>query len=121
MLGRDPKPFPPTIKICREMVDGMGGASSVHYTRFRSLCLTAFSILRKNANLLLNLVALMVAANIPDIKVEPDKAVLKVQDKFLLDQSEDEAIKTFGLLLNENNYSGTVFDRLHDMAQYFRQ
>lgn len=60
------------------MVDAMGGVSSVHYARFKNLCFTAFSSLRKNSNLIINLVALMIEANIPDIKLEPDKAVTKV-------------------------------------------
>ncbi|SNX81777.1 related to phosphatidylinositol 3-kinase [Melanopsichium pennsylvanicum] len=121
ILGRDPKPFPPPVKVCKEMVDAMGGTASPHYGRFKAFCYTAFTNLRKNANLILNLVALMVDANIPDIRLEPDKAVLKVQDKFLLHLSEDEAIKEFEGLLNETSYLSTVFDRLHDMAQYFRQ
>ncbi|GAC95422.1 hypothetical protein PHSY_002998 [Pseudozyma hubeiensis SY62] len=121
ILGRDPKPFPPPVKVCKEMVDAMGGTSSPHYARFKAFCYTAFTNLRKNANLILNLVALMVDANIPDIRLEPDKAVLKVQDKFLLGLSEDDAIKEFEGLLNETSYLSTVFDRLHDMAQYFRQ
>lgn len=57
----------------------MGGMHSPHYARFKSLCYTGFTSLRKNANLIINLVALMVDANIPDIKLEPDKAVLKVR------------------------------------------
>ncbi len=44
-----------------------------------------------------------------------------MQDKFLLHLSEDEAIKEFEGLLNETSYLSTMFDRLHDMAQYFRQ
>lgn len=51
---------------------------SPHYTRFKKLCHTAFTSLRKNSNLILNLIALMVDANVPDIRFEPDKAVLKV-------------------------------------------
>lgn len=78
ILGRDPKPFPPAVKVCKEMVDAMGGMQSPHYARFKSLCYTGFTTLRKNANLLINLVALMVDGNIPDIKLEPDKAVMKV-------------------------------------------
>ncbi|RUP49834.1 phosphatidylinositol 3-kinase [Jimgerdemannia flammicorona] len=77
ILGRDPKPFPPPMKLCKEMIEAMGGANSAHYQKFRSHCFTAFIILRKNANLILNLFALMVDANVPDIKIEPDKAVLK--------------------------------------------
>lgn len=83
ILGRDPKPFPPAIKVCKEMVDAMGGVSSPHYARFKSLSYTAFTSLRKNSNLIINLVALMVDGNIPDIKLEPDKAVTKVCPSFL--------------------------------------
>lgn len=78
ILGRDPKPFPPAVKVCKEMVDAMGGMHSPHYARFKSLCYTGFTSLRKNANLIINLIALMIDGNIPDIKMEPDKAVTKV-------------------------------------------
>jgi phosphatidylinositol 3-kinase len=78
ILGRDPKPFPAQMKLSREMVDGMGGTSSPYYAQFKSFCFTAYTTLRKSANLILNLFSLMVDANIPDILFEPDKAVLKV-------------------------------------------
>lgn len=124
----------------------MGGVHSPHYSRFKSLCYTAFTTLRKNANLLINLVALMVDANIPDIKFEPDKAVMKVregtlcarqtgatlerlkrecicsqvQDKFLLNLSEEQAIKAFEALLNDTSYFTSVLDKVHSIAQYWR-
>lgn len=60
------------------MIEAMGGTSSPHYLRFKRLCYTAFSNLRKNANLILNLVALMVQSGVQDIRLEPDKAVAKV-------------------------------------------
>ncbi|GMK59473.1 hypothetical protein CspeluHIS016_0800790 [Cutaneotrichosporon spelunceum] len=120
ILGRDPKPYPPPVKVCKEMVDAMNGQSSAHYARFQSLCYTAFVNLRKNANLILNLVALMVDAGIQDIQLEPDKAVWKVQEKFMLDLPEEDAIKQFEALLNETSYLTTMFDRIHDWAQYLR-
>lgn len=122
VLGRDPKPFPPAMKIPKEMVDAMGGAQSVHYQRFKSYSFTAFISLRKSANLILNLFNLMVDANIPDIRIEPDKAVAKVQEKFRLDLSEEEAIKHFQNLINESvgALAGAVFDRIHSVAQYWR-
>jgi len=100
------------------MVDGMGGASSSHYTRFKNLCFTAFTILRKSANLILNLVALMVDANIPDIRHRDVHE--QIQEKFRLDLTEEEAIKHFETLLNETSYFTVVFDRIHDLAQYWR-
>jgi phosphatidylinositol 3-kinase len=78
ILGRDPKPFPPPMKLAREMVEAMGGQASPHYQQFKSYCFLVFSILRKSANLILNLFALMVNSAVPDIALEPDKAVLKV-------------------------------------------
>ena len=73
ILGRDPKPFPPAVKVCKEMVDAMGGMQSPHYARFKSLCYTGFTTLRKNANLLINLVALMVDGNIPISNSSPTR------------------------------------------------
>ncbi|KAJ3121935.1 Phosphatidylinositol (PI) 3-kinase [Physocladia obscura] len=122
ILGRDPKPFPPPMKLSKEMVDVMGGASSPQYQNFKSYCFVAFNSLRKNANLILNLFALMVDANIPDIRVEPDKAVLKVQEKFRLDLNEEEAIQYFQGLINES--IGAMFpqvmERIHGIAMMFR-
>lgn len=57
----------------------MGGFGSPHWQEFRNLCYTAFLHLRRHANLILNLFALMVDASIPDIALEPDKTVKKVQ------------------------------------------
>lgn len=120
ILNRDPKPFPPPVKLSKEMVEGMGGPTSTHYARFRQLCFTAFSILRKNANLILNLVALMQDASVGDIKVEPDKAVGKVLEKFRLDLSESDARAYFDEVLQQSSTLTVIFDRVHDMGQFFR-
>ena len=79
ILGRDPKPFPPPMKLCKEMVEAMGGGDSKLYVRFRLFCCEAFNILRASSNLILNLLMLMTDANIQDIKGEAD--VLKVRPR----------------------------------------
>ena len=66
------------MKLSKEMVDVMGGTASAHHQKFRSYCFVAYNSLRKSANLILNLFSLMVSANVPDIALEPDKAVWKV-------------------------------------------
>ncbi|KAK6931044.1 Phosphatidylinositol 3-/4-kinase, catalytic domain [Dillenia turbinata] len=78
ILGRDPKPFPPPMKLCKEMVEAMGGAESQYYTRFKSYCCEAYNILRKSSNLILNLFHLMAGSNIPDIASDPEKGILKI-------------------------------------------
>lgn len=67
------------MKLCKEMVDAMGGADSAHYQRFRTLCCEAYNILRKSAGLILSLVHLMAGASITDIRPDPEKALLKLQ------------------------------------------
>ncbi|APA11136.1 hypothetical protein sscle_07g059060 [Sclerotinia sclerotiorum 1980 UF-70] len=122
ILGRDPKPFAPAMKLCKEMVDGMGGSMSEHYPQFKQYCFTAYTTLRKSSNLILNLFSLMVDANIPDIKLEPDKVVLKVKERFHLELSEEDAIRHFERLIEDsaNAIFPVVIDRLHGFVQHFR-
>lgn len=70
------------MKICREMVDAMGGPDAPHYNTFRTLCCEAYNILRKSAGLILSLMHLMAGAAIPDIRADPEKAMLKIQVHF---------------------------------------
>ncbi|ORY40889.1 phosphatidylinositol 3-kinase [Neocallimastix californiae] len=123
ILGRDPKPFPPPMKLCKEMVEAMGGASSPHYQYFRSFCFSTFSILRKNSNLILNLFGLMVDANIRDIAIEPDKAVMKVQERFQVNLPEEQANQFFKNLIEEsvNALFPQMIEKIHQWAQYWRK
>ncbi|KAF2763513.1 phosphoinositide 3-kinase [Pseudovirgaria hyperparasitica] len=122
ILGRDPKPFAPLMKLSKEMIDGMGGPQSQQYRQFREHCYTAYTTLRKSANLILNLFALMREANVPDIRIEPDKAVWKVQERMMLDLSEEEAIRHFEALIldSQGAMMPVVIDRLHGLVQHWR-
>uniref|UniRef100_A0A3Q3JRV4 Phosphatidylinositol 3-kinase catalytic subunit type 3 n=1 Tax=Monopterus albus TaxID=43700 RepID=A0A3Q3JRV4_MONAL len=123
ILGRDPKPLPPPMKLSKEMVEGMGGMQSEQYQEFRKQCYTAFLHLRRYANLILNLFSLMVDANIPDIALEPDKTVKKVQDKFRLDLSDEEAVHYMHSLIDESVGAlfAAVVEQIHKFAQYWRR
>ncbi|XP_022781859.1 phosphatidylinositol 3-kinase catalytic subunit type 3-like [Stylophora pistillata] len=123
ILGRDPKPLPPPMKLSKEMVEGMGGAASEFYQTFRKQCFTAFLHLRRHANLILNLFSLMVDANVPDIALEPDKTVKKVQDKFRLDLSDEEAVQYLQSLIDESVTAmfPVVVEHIHKFAQYWRK
>jgi phosphatidylinositol 3-kinase len=122
ILGRDPKPFAPAMKLSKEMVDCMGGSTSEYYRQFKQYCFLAYSALRKNSNLILNLFSLMVDANIPDIKLEPDKAALKVKERFHLELSEEEAIRHLERIMDDNLNAlvPVVIDKLHELVQAFR-
>jgi len=97
ILGRDPKPMPPPMKLSKEMVEAMGGVSSDHHHEFRKQCYTAYLHLRRHANVMLNLFSLMVDATVPDIALEPDKAVKKVEENLQLGLTDEEAVGNFHL------------------------
>ena len=123
ILGRDPKPFAPPMKLCREMIDAMGGQDSEHFERFQQLAVTAFETLRASANLILNLFALMVGSQIRDIALDPQHAVQKVYDRFRLDVGEEEARRAFVGLIRESvsAWSPQVMETLHKWVQYWRK
>lgn len=123
ILGRDPKPLPPPMKLSKEMVEGMGGPQSEHYHEFRKLCYTAFHQLRRHASLILNLFSLMVDTNVPDIALEPDKTVKKVEDKFRLDLTDEEAVSYMQGLIDDsvNAVVAVMVEQLHKIAQYIRK
>eukprot|EP00761_Pharyngomonas_kirbyi_P010894 gb/GECH01010917.1/.p1 GENE.gb/GECH01010917.1/~~gb/GECH01010917.1/.p1 ORF type:complete len:900 (+),score=181.57 gb/GECH01010917.1/:1-2700(+) len=127
ILGRDPKPFPPPMKLCKEMVDGMGGTESNHYKAFKSYCCEAYNILRKKANLILNLFLLMVDANIPDIvgvnpSMDPKRNLLKVQERLRLDLDDDEAVQFMQAIIEESVRAvfAQITETFHRWAQYWR-
>lgn len=122
ILGRDPKPFPPLMKLPIQVIDGMGGLNHENFTVFKDYCFVTYMTLRKNSNLILNLFQLMLDANIPDIQFDPTRAVEKVQEKFCLEMTEEEAIFHFQNLINDsvNAFLPVVIDRLHSLAQYWR-
>ncbi|KDR23478.1 phosphatidylinositol 3-kinase catalytic subunit type 3 [Zootermopsis nevadensis] len=123
ILGRDPKPLPPPMKLSKEMVEAMGGINSEYYYKFRKQCYTAFLHLRRNSNLVLNLFSLMVDASVPDIALEPDKAVKKVQDKLRLDLEEEEAVSYLHTILDVSVTAvmAVLVEQLHKFAQYWRK
>eukprot|EP01114_Cavostelium_apophysatum_P019458 TRINITY_DN6282_c0_g1_i1.p1 TRINITY_DN6282_c0_g1~~TRINITY_DN6282_c0_g1_i1.p1 ORF type:complete len:111 (+),score=21.29 TRINITY_DN6282_c0_g1_i1:223-555(+) len=105
------------MKLCGEMVAAMGGEFDMNFKGFKSYCISAFNILRKNANLILNLVSLMVDANIPDIA--NDRCILQIQDKFQLDKSDEEAADSFQKLMSESVTA--LFPRLSEKIHKWKQ
>jgi len=99
ILGKDPKPFPPPMRICKEMVEGMGGNNSQGYRTFRSKCCQAYKILRRHAKLIMNLLYLMADSGIIS---DPQFAILKVEQKFQALMDDEQAEEHFLSLIDES-------------------
>lgn len=123
ILGRDPKPFPPPMKLCREMVEAMGGANSIYYRSFVSKCTQAFLIMRRHATLLVSLLYLAADANLKDMREQdPTMAILKVQKRLMPEVSDEVAEQQMINLINEstNALFPVVMEKLHKWAIYWR-
>lgn len=102
IFGADPKPYPPPFRLTKEMVEGMGGVQSQHYLKFQTYCCQAFNWLRKSADLILNLLNLMADAGIEELSKDPETALQKVQEKFRLDLSDEQAEQYFLGLITDS-------------------
>ena len=82
ILGKDPKPAPPPIKLCQEMVEVMGGKGSSRYEEFKQKCVNAYWVLRENARVIVNMFYLMIDSGIPELNEIEN--LYKLHDKYLI-------------------------------------
>ena len=86
-----------------QMVGGMGGTDSSEYRQFCSL---AFSVIRKSARLVLNLLRLMSDAGIKDLSNNPSAdaigVIAKVEERFKLELTDEQAESFFLGLISES-------------------
>lgn len=132
IFGRDPKPYPAPMRLTKEMVEAMGGPGSPyfrkyhkvshHYREFQRKACQAYNIMRKSAHLVLNLLRLMRGAGIEDLSVDPDTTLAKLQEKFKLDISDEEAEHSFLQLVDESVSAlfPAIFEQLHKIAVIMR-
>ena len=101
--------------ICRDSKDKQSATVLLQ-------CYTAFLSLRRYANLILNLFSLMVDASVPDIALEPDKTVQKVQDKFMLHLSDEEAVRFMQNVIDISAAAvmADIVEFLHKVAMFMR-
>lgn len=118
IFGRDPKPMAPPFRFTREMADAMGGLDSEYYRRFKTHCCQAYTWLRKSANLILNLLNLMVDAGIEALSSDPVAVLGRVEDRFRLDLTDEQAEEFFVSLIDESlrAFAPRVMEVMHQLA-----
>lgn len=129
ILGADPKPFPPLMKLPIQIIEGMGGLDDENYQKFCNYCYITYLTLRRNASIVLNLFQLMINTSVPALRtIDPDnesekmEIIWKVQEKFMLNLDDEGAVRHIQRLIDDsvNAVYPVVIDRLHSMAQYWR-
>jgi phosphatidylinositol 3-kinase len=122
ILGRDPKPMPPKVRLTKEIVEAMGGADSESYKKFRRFCSEAFNYLREPhaSNLILNLLLLMVDGGVAHLNSEQD--VMFVAERFCPNMTTEEAAAHFQdvITASVNALMPRLMEGVHTMAQAMR-
>ena len=114
----------PPIRICKEMVEAMGGNQHQHYETFKKKCVEAFLYLRNYQRLILNLFHLMIHAGIKDLSFQEHERLLSsMYDKFMPNKSNIEAEKEFLSIIKEsvNAMFVKLYEKFHVWAQYMKK
>ena len=135
IYGDDPKAWPPPMKICKQMIDAMGGYNSNLYKQFQEHMVSCYKQLRKSANLILNLLSLMggketvsnrhannISKNEMNIAQSIEENVTFVHNKFRLDLNEEEAAVYLQNIAEQsvNALFTKIVDKVHDWVTYWR-
>jgi len=122
ILGKDPKPFPPPMKLCKQMVEGMGGKNSKGYEEFKKKCVDAYLCLRTNARIIVNMFYLMIHSGINQLSENSEIALNKLHEKFVPNFNPQEASNSLLNKLEEsvNAFYPYLMEKFHVWANYFK-
>ena len=120
ILGKDPKPMPPPIKLCKEMVQCMGGKDSKGFADFQQKCVNAYWVLRENARVIVNMFYLMIDSGIPELNNIDN--LKKLHEKFVPQKNKKEAAVFMLDNLKESvdALMPVVMETFHAWAQYWK-
>lgn len=131
VFGADPKPFPPPIKITREMVRGFEGGSVSgggggnlgdnssnfeKWSEFKGLCFTALTLLRRKSPLILSLIECEYPAT------HTQQYQQFVRERLGVMVSQAEAVQRLDKLMEESRVAmfPVVMETIHKWVQYWK-
>ena len=116
VLGNDPKPLAPKMRIIPEMVEALGGFHSKYYKRFEGLCGEIYDVLRRHATLFMNMLTpLTTLDNKFDVQRLEDEISLRFLPAEYKAQAKVHLMKT----INDSTQSSNLIDLLHYQSKEF--
>lgn len=122
ILGKDPKPLPPPMKLCKQMVEAMGGKNSKGYEEFKKKCVDAYLCLRTNTRIIVNMFYLMIHSGLNQLSENHEIALNKLHEKFVPNFNPQEASNSLLNKLEEsvNAFYPYLMEKFHVWANYFK-
>lgn len=111
ILGKDPVFNNPNIRITPDIIDAMGGLSSVYYKEFTQLSTKIYNCLRKNISIFMNM--LLFLPKISDINLTEDEIRQQLLQRFAPGQNDIEAKFTLVKKMEMDGYTNKFKDWCH--------
>ncbi len=117
ILGKDPKPVSPEIRITPEMIDAMGGKTSLNYELFKEYTGKIYNCLRRHASTFYTMLISLTEfhPSLDDTDFTREYIHNFVMSRFIPGESYKEAEKQFRykIEVNSNTYSENIIDYFH--------
>jgi hypothetical protein len=89
ILGKDPVFNNPGIRITDNIVEALGGLSSVYYQRFKDNCTLIYNCLRRNIDIFMNM--LLILPEISELKLTEDEIKQQILKRFIPGENSIDA------------------------------
>jgi hypothetical protein len=111
VMGHDPKPLAPKLRITPEMIDAIGGANSRYYHQFEEYCDQIYNELRRHSCLFTNMLSLLTLNSNQFTKAHLETEIGK---RFLPGEFRSQAkIQLIKAINTSKDASTTISDMIH--------
>jgi phosphatidylinositol 3-kinase len=120
ILGHDPKPITPSIRITQDIVDAMGGPSSSDFEKFKIYCTRIYTCLRKHMTIFYSLLYLLTSIKSSgNQKYSPEYLQREVLSRFVPHEFSYEAESQLLFKIDDSysSYTPRVFDLVHSTVK----
>ncbi len=111
ILGKDPVFNNPGIRITPEIIDAIGGLSSVFYPQFVEICSRIYNCVRRNIDIFMNMMLLI--PKISTLAITDDEIYEQIMRRFIPGESEIDAKMHIVNKMERQKYTEKVKDFFH--------
>lgn len=122
ILGNDPRPAVPAIRITSDIVDALGGVESSSYSIFKTLCAKVYLCLRKYTSLFMIMLNLICEDGLTG-RYSKDKIKKEILSRFLPSETDENAEAQLQIKIESsyNSYtSSLMIDMIHTVVKEAR-
>jgi len=111
ILGSDPKPLSPQMKLTDEMIDAIGGQNSQYYLDFISLCDKIYNCLRRHTNLFITLLSPL------RYSMSDSYIIEQIISRFIPGEQEKQSRLQLYSTIERSYNSARIYDYIHHHKQ----